>query len=472
MKSSVWRVVALSPWDGGDLSINALHLYSAESRVDTAAVLSSSHAPVSGQLADISQTMPAAAVVFAATSVEASGFYVQWAFPVEEEITALRIAGCDLSSFAVFAFAGGVWTLVRAVRALRGLSATALTPLLKFCVREPQLQSVACMAGDTAQDAVTGGVWNLSAGASLQSGINRGGVQMLRVQGSASVNLASMVPSFTNWTGADITIEAAIFNEAPPTGDGSYLPLAVFCGEASPGIVYWSFGPSSDDSLAFYYWSGTQNLFRTPPRCIKRNQLMYVAISIQGPTLRFFVDGKLVHTATRSTTPVGGGNAWPLRIGCTDGAQARAGYFAVSDVIFTPSAKYTADYSVAERWDTEPRTLTQNLSTAIGASSEIPAFEVLGDGASMACDVEFGGEGRIYGTVARKATPANTKLSRRVRLHRSVDGYLARETWSKADGSYDFRELNPRYEYDVIAWDHELQEFAAVANNQRAEVMS
>ena len=61
-------------------------------------------------------------------------------------------------------------------------------------------------------------------------------------------------------------------------------------------------------------------------------------------------------------------------------------------------------------------------------------------------------------------------LRRRVRLHRSVDGYLARETWSKADGSYEFSEISTRYEWDVIAWDHELQEYSTVANNQLAEV--
>lgn len=85
-------------------------------------------------------------------------------------------------------------------------------------------------------------------------------------------------------------------------------------------------------------------------------------------------------------------------------------------------------------------------------------------------DAECGGHGRIYGTVSRKDTPANVPLRRRVRLHRSVDGYLARETWSKADGSYEFREISTRYEWDVIAWDHERQEYSTVANNQLAEV--
>ena len=86
-------------------------------------------------------------------------------------------------------------------------------------------------------------------------------------------------------------------------------------------------------------------------------------------------------------------------------------------------------------------------------------------------DGEFGGAYRIYGTVARKNIPANLPLKRRVRLHRSKDGYLVRETWSKADGSYAFTEISGRYEYDVIAWDHEMQDFSTVANNQLAEPM-
>ena len=86
-------------------------------------------------------------------------------------------------------------------------------------------------------------------------------------------------------------------------------------------------------------------------------------------------------------------------------------------------------------------------------------------------DTEFGGKGMIYGSVARQGTPANMPLKRRVRLHRSKDGYLARETWSKADGSYEFREISAKYEWDVIAWDHELQDFSTVANNQLAEPM-
>jgi hypothetical protein len=114
--------------------------------------------------------------------------------------------------------------------------------------------------------------------------------------------------------------------------------------------------------------------------------------------------------------------------------------------------------------------------SALALPSEVPllsqGLQATGTQAiSKLMDIECGGQGRIYGAVARKGAPANVPLRRRVRLHRSVDGYLARETWSKTDGSYEFSEISTRYEWDVIAWDHELQEFSAVANNQLAEAM-
>lgn len=119
----------------------ALHLYAAETRrMDAGAALLASHEPTAGQLANIAQPSPGAAVVFAAADVWASGFYLEWEFPAEVEVDGLRVAGRDLSALTVYAFVSGAWLLVRAVRGLRGLSVTALTPLLRFCVREPRTQ--------------------------------------------------------------------------------------------------------------------------------------------------------------------------------------------------------------------------------------------------------------------------------------------------------------------------------------------
>ena len=85
-------------------------------------------------------------------------------------------------------------------------------------------------------------------------------------------------------------------------------------------------------------------------------------------------------------------------------------------------------------------------------------------------DLDVGGCGRIYGTVKRKADPQNIPLVRRVRLHDSRTGALLRQTWSQEDGSYEFRDLNPDLEFDVIAWDHEGQFRSTIANNLKPEV--
>lgn len=101
----------------------------------------------------------------------------------------------------------------------------------------------------------------------------------------------------------------------------------------------------------------------------------------------------------------------------------------------------------------------------------VPSPTMFGVQSSPFLDAEFGGAGRVYGTVARKNTPANVPLIRRVRLHISRDGRMIRETWSNADGSYEFKSISMNYEYDTVAWDHETVYRTVVANNLKPEAM-
>lgn len=60
------------------------------------------------------------------------------------------------------------------------------------------------------------------------------------------------------------------------------------------------------------------------------------------------------------------------------------------------------------------------------------------------------GSGRIAG----KVTVENIPASRKVRLYRKHDGMLLRETWSKPTGEYEFNNIDPAWEYFVVAHDH------------------
>jgi hypothetical protein len=96
---------------------------------------------------------------------------------------------------------------------------------------------------------------------------------------------------------------------------------------------------------------------------------------------------------------------------------------------------------------------------------------MLSQNQATAMDVEHGGLGVIHGTVELFNQAGNLPLPRRVRLHRSRDGLLVRETWSNAQGQYRFEGISQRYTYDVIAWDHEGLQRSVVANDLTPEVM-
>lgn len=74
------------------------------------------------------------------------------------------------------------------------------------------------------------------------------------------------------------------------------------------------------------------------------------------------------------------------------------------------------------------------------------------------------GQGLIYGTVKEAHVPSDIPLRRKVRLHDSNTGDLVRETWSSANGAYQFKnlELKPYY---AISFDY-TGVFNAVINDR------
>ncbi|MBS0402812.1 MAG: hypothetical protein JSS18_10070 [Proteobacteria bacterium] len=81
------------------------------------------------------------------------------------------------------------------------------------------------------------------------------------------------------------------------------------------------------------------------------------------------------------------------------------------------------------------------------------------------------GIGRVHGTVKRQDTPANMPLKRRVRLVRERDGLVVRELWSDpATGAYDFRYIDELQTWTVVAYDHEHNYRAVIADNLTPEV--
>lgn len=148
-----------------------------------------------------------------------------------------------------------------------------------------------------------------------------------------------------------------------------------------------------------------------------------------------------------------GANVIAMGHGLIASAPARVVLYSFADVTYgTPFERMPTVFGSS---------YASSVVTELGCSMPVPA----------AVDVECGGQGRIYGTVELFNQAGNLPLPRRVRLHRSRDGLLVRETWSNAQGQYRFEGINQRYTYDVIAWDHEGLQQSVVANDLTPEPM-
>ena len=84
-------------------------------------------------------------------------------------------------------------------------------------------------------------------------------------------------------------------------------------------------------------------------------------------------------------------------------------------------------------------------------------------GGIVSRDATFGGDGYISGTVAIDSTP-DIPVKRKVRLLTEDSAQLAREQWSKADGSYLFDHVDRSREFFAVSHDHTRVYNAAVSD--------
>lgn len=79
---------------------------------------------------------------------------------------------------------------------------------------------------------------------------------------------------------------------------------------------------------------------------------------------------------------------------------------------------------------------------------------------------ELHGAGVIRGTVKEPgAGGGNVPVRRRVALYRSTDMLHVRTIWSNADGTYEFKYLNPAFKYTVMSFDYKGNYRAVVSDN-------
>ena len=191
------------------------------------------------------------------------------------------------------------------------------------------------------------------------------------------------------------------------------------------------------------------------------NTWHHVALVKSGTQVMLFLDGAL-DASGASPAMYDGGK--PLLIGWSQGQPASScfkGY--IDDLRITKASIYTAAFTPP----TAP--LVVDSVTQVNIQAVDPGLtdrQPYGPYKTPAVFSEFKGRGRITGTVAEKALPANTPLRRLVRLHREPDGMFIAATWSDATtGEYVFNGIRPDCKYTVTSFDYSGTYRAVIADN-------
>lgn len=481
MSITSWRVTGLETFDGLDLELSELHLYDANGRVCAGAQITASHHPVSGELTALADDDLQSTCRFAGADATAPGFWLRWDLAVPKDVTRVRVAvgsvlGRACARLRIQALVGGIW--IEAGGSAQEVSGFdfVCTSAYAWYGEETPVVRVSAITGELATES------GAEVTTSIPTQAPVGDLLLLFVMHRsvltvpAGWSLLSISPAISS-SGAPNQWQSVLFKNKTVA---DVLAPAVLVKQASAGRLVTGVMALNSQGVPLQLEalsdkvSGDGRALDVLPVQVRRDGLGIASGSVVAISAGAWVEPAGFTLVLGQVGNVGG-----RRLGVAYSSQpgVLSGSFTIpNDSQFVEKSRISLSIYPSDEQRVLKR-VARNFSAAVLSPRRMVGVDVADAGtvavasSLKALDVEFGGRGVIYGTVERDHTPANVPLIRRVRLHRSRDGMLVRETWSKADGSYEFTEISGRYEYDVIAWDHELQFRSVVANNLVPEVM-
>lgn len=461
-KSTVWRITAVDT-QGQDLVLSRLRLLASGTRVDSGAVLTCTAVQVSGALADLLDDS-AASCRFAAADVSAPGFQLMFTLPAEQEVNgvelglvnsatapvALMLESLDSGRFVVAKEFRGILTSgAPAAVQVGDLSAGSLEQGFIVALRAGSGVPEYNAFDRSAPTWVANFSQTIDMGLFANAGTDPGdtGIQPTKVLNQFSMDDTWALEALNGtWYGdvASIDIEFLLADNSVVAA----IRLTKGGGEFSTDMYYGS-------TLASMTKAALTDSYGWPDGNLKFSATEIVWVpSARGNNL----------AAWNLTAPMDGVTA--VRFSNARAASNYGGLGSARVAIKRSSSNRPQGYTGSLPYRTTSQVQLATVSRSDTVPQDIAQMSVVG--AAKFLDAEFGGRGLLYGVVKEHET--QRLLQRRVRLFRSRDGYLVREVWSAADGSYRFEGINERYEYDVEAWDHEKNFYSVVANNQIPEV--
>ena len=410
---------------GGDLELSEIALYSGASRIDGAATLSCSHAPISGALADLKDGSTSTVCRFAAEDARSPGFFLQWDFGSAVDVTEIKL-GAGPSAARWMAAA----TLVQ------GASIGVWSYVADF--------SGAVYPGSGVLTTSSGGgvvptTWNPA---------DKGSACVL-----SNGNLTGSAPSVNGSVRSIFSASAGKWywevtsSTTYPPGIGAGRVTASLAGyvgiDANGWAWYGDIGQKYNAGSGVAY-GGAGSI---------AGVVIGIALNMDAGTITLYKGGVslgvMYSGLTGAIYAMCGGNASTAsNFTANFGGAAFAGALPAGHVAgFGPTA-------LALPLVAPPlvRTLRRGQVTAASAvvgGHRVPAVLC----ASMARDIEHGGPGTIYGTTKTKGTP-NAPTKARVVLQHQRSKLPVRETWSDpVTGYFAFTGIDTNQQFLTLAED-------------------
>ncbi|RSZ40258.1 LamG domain-containing protein [Variovorax beijingensis] len=493
-----WRAAALQTYGSAGLELSEFHLLAGTVRVDEPALLASSIAPSEGALPSLKDDDLATSATWSAAAVPM--LVLTWDFGAggDVEVTDIRLGGGgsavrfllaariqysdDSSSWTDYAVLSGI-----AWPGIRHKTVSRRRPI------DPLKGTVLMMnfdGGVIANEALEGATLTVGSNAALSANA-RFGTGALQAggttpYGSNGVTLTNVKDTYAFGSG-DFTVETFFKSRVAGTGVRGLIMNGYAFG---PG--HWRF-VLADGKMQMPALNSS--FFSTNTTSAMDGAWHHLAYSRQSGVGRFFFDGAAA--GELADTAVYGVGEGVLRIG--EYVESYGGNLNPADGFFDcvrvtkGIARYTVPFMPPAAALPQDNPMLIDVSPAAGTSLSgllrvptplsVPmllgrtSLEALRRGRKDYLTGFLGrGVGRVRGATLDYVNPLNKPYPCRVRLVREVDGLVVRETWSGADGSYDFQWIDELESYTVLAYYQAHGKRAVVADgltlaNGKVEVM-
>ena len=484
-----WRLVGIETYAGGDLELSELHLYGASGRLDAAATLTSTVAPIAGTLANLQDDDLATVCRFAGASVRAGGFALVWDFGAGNAADAIGLRlgaaargvfmasvtlqyGNDgltwnlFATFGQYAWPGaGTYTLAPAVG---DVNYGNVSLLLHF---DGSNGSTTFTDSSPVPKALTA-----YSGAAISTVQSQYGGASAYFPGSSGNRITVPAGDHFNFGAGDFTIEALVYVTSL-ADNRTIISQYGFSGNRAWDLLVVSGMPHFRCTS-----NGSSDIIGLFAQTVQTNAWHHIAVTRDASQFRLFLNGSLAQTQSSSapvfsssfTAAVGYNQegAWPF-VGYIDELRITKGVARYTADFTPPTAAFPDSATSANGTVFVSPTLYTGTSAAhIAASSPVPTFSTRKAPAlAMARDVEHGGPGTIYGTTKTKGTPNAPTKARVVLLHQRSK-LPVRETWSDpVTGAFVFSGIDTSQQFLALAEDAAGHFRPVVANRLTPEVL-